>query len=158
MGICGWFIRCRNDLRRKRQGYKIVKDFHGVKGWVSKWPRRFEHKLSYPTSDPGSTMRVLNSSGPASAATASTCSTPVTGRPGLVEQPDLREDRCLIPVDVLWATEPERFIVLPLGVSPNSACRTGHRRRLALTLASAVEASASTFIAAQRPRGSGRVS
>jgi hypothetical protein len=36
MGICGWFIRCRNDPWRKRQGYKIVKDVHRVKGWVSK--------------------------------------------------------------------------------------------------------------------------
>jgi hypothetical protein len=47
-----------------------------------------------------------------------------------------------------WATESERLIVLPLGVSAKSACRTGHRRRLALILASVVEASASTFIAA----------
>jgi hypothetical protein len=31
--MTGWLARFRNDLWRKRQGYKVVKA-HGVKWWV----------------------------------------------------------------------------------------------------------------------------
>jgi hypothetical protein len=32
-GRMSWLIRFRNDLWRKRHGYKIVKDARGVKSW-----------------------------------------------------------------------------------------------------------------------------
>ena len=57
--------------------------------------------MSYLTSNPGLMMRVLNSSAAASGARACACSTPSCRQTGRIEQPDLREHRCLVPVDVL---------------------------------------------------------
>jgi hypothetical protein len=55
----------------------------------------------HPASDPGSTMRVLNSSGPPSAARAFTCSTPVIGRPVGSSSPTWASPAPGVPVDVL---------------------------------------------------------
>lgn len=41
--MVGWLVRFRNDLWRKRQGYKVVKDVQGVK-----WPRFL---ASFPAMD-----------------------------------------------------------------------------------------------------------
>jgi hypothetical protein len=63
----------------------------------------------HPASDLGSTMRVLNSSGPPSAARAFTCSTPVIGRPVGSSSPTWARPTPGVPVDVLTVTRPSRM-------------------------------------------------
>jgi hypothetical protein len=57
--------------------------------------------MSFPTSNPGVIMRALNNSAAAFGARACTFSTPSCWQTGRIERPDLREHRCLVPVDVL---------------------------------------------------------